>query len=115
MGCATFPTQRGIVLAIPVSQKSQGLILRVTGNDSTPHAVGLFLEGQIIEDWVDVPANYCEEILNQRRGLTLDLGGVSFLDNRGIALLQNLIQRRVKVINCSGFVGQPLDTKPARS
>jgi ABC-type transporter Mla MlaB component len=113
MGFATFPIQRGIVRAIPVSDKNEGLMLRITVNDSTPHAVGLLLEGQIIEGWVDVLANYCEGILNQQRGLTLDLAGVSFLDKRGIALLQYLIQRRVKVINCSGFVGQLLETKPS--
>jgi ABC-type transporter Mla MlaB component len=90
-------------------------MLRITVSDSTQHAVGILLEGQIIDGWVDVLANCCEEILTQRRHLTLNLQGVSFLDKRGIALLQSLIERQVGVVNCSGFVRQLLNIEPSVS
>jgi ABC-type transporter Mla MlaB component len=80
--------------------------------DSSQDTVALLLEGQIINCWVDVLDNSCEQVLSQGRQLTLNLKNVSFIDKRGIALLRRLKQREVKIVNCSGFIGQLLDFAP---
>jgi len=42
------------------------------------------------------------------RQLTLDLAGTSFVDNNGVAFLQSLVARNVRLLNCSGFVTEQL-------
>ena len=76
---------------------------------STEHEVALLLEGQIINGWVDVLRNFCEQELSQGRGLTLNLRSVLFADNAGAALLRDLKQRQVKIVNCSTFIAQLLN------
>lgn len=85
-------------------------MLRITVSGSTRQATALLLEGWIVNEWVDVLDNSCEQVLAQGRQLTLNLKDVSFVDKRGTALLRELQQREVKIVNCSAFIGQLLNS-----
>jgi len=84
-------------------------MLRITVSSSTEHEVALLLEGQIINSWVEVLRTFCEQELSRGRGLTLNLRSVLFADNAGAALLRDLKQRKVKIVNCSTFIAQLLN------
>lgn len=68
----------------------------------------LRLEGRVIGPWVEVLRWACERALTGPAGLTLDLGGVSFVDQDGAELLQSFCIRRVALINSSPFVREQL-------
>jgi anti-anti-sigma regulatory factor len=66
----------------------------------------LRLEGQLIGPWVDELRRTCDALSHDR--LLLDLAGVSFVDRRGLDLLQSLCGRRVQLRHCSAFVREQL-------
>jgi len=76
---------------------------------SCERSVTLLLEGGIINGWVSVLDDSCQQVLIERRELTLDLRGVTFADNAGIALLRGLQQRSVNIVGFSGFIGRLLN------
>jgi len=84
-------------------------MLRITVSDSTQRPAVLLLEGWIVNEWVDVLDNSCEQVLALGGPITLNLKKVSFIDKRGIALLTRLRQREVKIVNCSAFIRQILN------
>ena len=79
--------------------------------DSTGNAVTLLLEGKVIGDAVDELNSSCDQALAEGRRLTLDLGGVSFIDRAGVALFHRLAARHVSIVNCSGFVAEQLKVR----
>jgi anti-anti-sigma regulatory factor len=71
----------------------------------------LRLDGQIRDRWVEELRRECEACLDaagRERRVVLDLGAVSFLDARGIALVRELAARTVVLRNCSLFVAEQL-------
>lgn len=72
----------------------------------------LRLEGRVTGPWVAELRRVCAEALGRnghsRSSLVLDLGGVSFLDPDGIALLEELADGRTLFTNCSAFIAQQL-------
>jgi len=84
-------------------------------SDSSEQSVTLLLEGEIINDWVSVLNDSCKQVLIDRRELTLNLRGVTFADNAGIALLRGLQQRRVNIVGSSGFIRRLLNPEISNS
>jgi hypothetical protein len=76
------------------------------------HLEVLRLDGQITGPWVEELRRVTLEALGTNgdgaSAITLDLGGVSFLDADAIALVRELATRRVHVTNCSTFVAEQL-------
>ena len=72
----------------------------------------LLLEGQVTGLWVEEVRRACNEaIASNGRGahpLVLDLAGVSFIDNDGVALFRDLTARGVTFTNGSIFVTEQL-------
>jgi anti-anti-sigma regulatory factor len=68
----------------------------------------LRLEGQLIGPWVKELEHSCADARTNGARLVLDLAGVSFIDNDGLAFLQSLTDRAVALINPSHFVAQQL-------
>jgi hypothetical protein len=68
--------------------------------------VVLRLEGQLIGPWVDELRRTCDTLPHDR--LLLDLAGVSFVERRGVDLLQWLRRRGVQLQHCSTFVLEQL-------
>jgi RNA polymerase sigma-70 factor (ECF subfamily) len=71
-------------------------------------AATLKVEGRLIGPWVEELREACAKALDRDDPLTLDLGGVLFMDSAGIALVQDLRRRQVPVENCSSFVTEQL-------
>jgi ABC-type transporter Mla MlaB component len=90
-------------------------MLRITMSDSSEQSVTLLLEGGIINGWVSVLHDSCQQALIDRRELTLNLRGVTFADNAGIALLRDLQQRRVNIVGSSGFIRRLLNPEVSNS
>lgn len=70
----------------------------------------LILEGRLIGPWVEELRRSCEQTSSSSDELTLDLGGVSFVDRSGLELLRSLADRRARLNNCSPFVAEQLRT-----
>ena len=62
------------------------------------------LEGKISAQWTDELARVCQSSLRNFRDVTLDLSGVTYVDERGVALLLDLQRRNVEITNCSNLV-----------
>lgn len=77
--------------------------LAISGTGET-----LRLEGHLGGPSVAELHRCCGGVLSTGRNLTLDLGGVSFIDRQGVALLRTLKLAGVALINCSPFVGLQL-------
>ena len=82
-------------------------MLKIVASESAPGSTILRLEGQIIGPWVD-EVKIASETALARGALALDLADVSFVERRGIALLQALRARGVALLNCTSFVLEQL-------
>jgi anti-anti-sigma regulatory factor len=82
-------------------------IQRTQADDERAPTV-LRLAGRVTGVWVDELRHECHEVLrSQERSaelVVLDLRDVSFVDEAGVALLRELVARRVRLINASPFV-----------
>lgn len=74
--------------------------------------VTLRLDGQVTDRWLDVLRKSCDLTLSTGERLTLDLGHVSFADAGGIALLRNLADRKVRLLNASPFLAEQMRRTP---
>ena len=83
-------------------------MLRISETSTSFEIVILLLEGQVAHQSADIVRETVEKILAKGGQLILDLAGVTFADRRGIALLQDLQKRQVKLINGSPFLREQL-------
>ena len=86
------------------------LMIRITVTESTGSAMRALIEGKVVGDAVDELSSCCEALAEGRR-LTLDVGGVSFIDRKGVALFHRLAAHQVSVVNCSAFVAEQLNVR----
>jgi len=74
-----------------------------------PGGVVLRLEGKLVGNWVSELRRAAASALDRGvGGLTLDLGGLSFADHAGTALLGELAADGVSLTNCSPFAAAQL-------
>jgi ABC-type transporter Mla MlaB component len=71
------------------------MALRIAAETSSDHRVTLSLEGSVMGPSVAVLQTACEEVLSQSDQLTLDLGGISFIDPAGVVLLRTLLGQAI--------------------
>jgi ABC-type transporter Mla MlaB component len=71
-------------------------------------ATTLKLEGRLIGPWVEQLRESCENLIAQEKHVQLDFTDVTFADRRGVALLMDLQNRGVKLLNCSPFLAEEL-------
>jgi ABC-type transporter Mla MlaB component len=83
-------------------------MLRISETTVSAKSVILLLEGQVTNHSTDLIRETAERVLEQGFQLTLDLTGVTFADRGGIALLRELQQRQVALINSSPFLREQL-------
>jgi anti-anti-sigma regulatory factor len=84
-------------------------MLRITAVAPMNRVCRLRLEGQLIGPWVKELARSCTEARANGTQLVLDLVGVSFIDNEGLALLRSLTDGAVILTNPSRFVTEQLN------
>lgn len=83
-------------------------MLKISETEVSNGAATLRIEGEMIGPWVTEVRRVAEQMLTATDQLTLDLTEVMFVDRDGVALLRQLMQRRVKLINCSPFLIEQL-------
>jgi anti-anti-sigma regulatory factor len=66
------------------------------------------LEGRVVGPWVAELREACEKVLEEKRGLTLDLSEVMFASRAGLALLLELKAQGVVLSGCSPFLQEEL-------
>jgi anti-anti-sigma regulatory factor len=86
-------------------------MVRISESGSSDGIQAIRLEGRVVGLCVPEVQRYCQRILSQGMTLTIDMGGVSFLDGEGVGLFRELIGQQVRLLNCSPFLNELL--KPA--
>lgn len=90
-------------------------MLRINEENITNGSILLRLEGKLIDQWVGLFRIMCEQILNKKGKLSLDLTEVTYADNEGLRLLQHLNERELALITCSPFLNEQLNQFQADS
>jgi hypothetical protein len=78
-------------------------MLRIT-NKTVARKALLVLEGRLVGEWVQVLNEECSAQIKKGRALSLDLSGLTFVDQDGIALLRQLKGFNASFIECPAFV-----------
>jgi ABC-type transporter Mla MlaB component len=80
-------------------------ITRIDGQDATQT---FRLEGKLLEPWVAEVLNVCTSHDGRSGGTSLELSGLTFVDQAGAKLLKDLIRRGIAVTACSDFIAELL-------
>ena len=83
-------------------------MLKITRVASTNDEITLRLDGSVAGPWIELLAKSAESALAEGLRLTLDLENISFIDCEGLALIKNLMGRRVQQVNAPLFVAEQL-------
>jgi anti-anti-sigma regulatory factor len=83
-------------------------MLRIT--QLTENGAGLLVkvEGKLLQPWVEELARACTPPAVTTACIRLDLSAVTFVDEAGVRLLRELVDRGVGVSAASGFVAELL-------
>ncbi len=87
------------------------VMLKISGS-SAPGQATLQLAGRVAGEWVGELARACGMARAEHGHVILDLADVIFVDRTGAALIRNLMDEGMSLINCSGFIKEQL--KPSR-
>jgi len=68
----------------------------------------LRLDGRVAGQWIELLRESAESALEEGLQLTLDLKNICFIDCEGLALIKNLMGRRVQQVNAPLFVAEQL-------
>jgi ABC-type transporter Mla MlaB component len=85
-------------------------MLRIS-TKTTARQITLTLEGQITGRWLEELQRECDRAVMDaapERRVVLDVAGVSWIDAAGVALVRDLLERRVAVANCSLYLTELL-------
>jgi anti-anti-sigma regulatory factor len=79
-------------------------VLRITSSTENDRPTTLKIEGRIAGDWVNELTRVVSMVVGTRCAIVLDMAGVTFVDQAGIAVLRDLQDRGIELVNCSDFV-----------
>jgi ABC-type transporter Mla MlaB component len=79
-------------------------VLRITSSSERGRPATLTIEGRITGDWVDELSRAVSATVGTASGIVLDMAGVTFVDQGGVALLRRLKDRGIELVNGSDFV-----------
>ena len=88
-------------------------MFRIT-NKTVARKALLVLEGRLVGEWVQVLNEECSAQIKKGRALSLDLSGLTFVDQDGIALLRQLKGLNASFIECPAFVAALCRTRGGR-
>jgi RNA polymerase sigma-70 factor (ECF subfamily) len=94
------------------------IMMRVTRITEANGIATLRVEGRLTQQTIQELQNACQAVASMPEAMRLDVSGVQFLDAAGIGLLHELERRGMRLVGCSGFVGELLrerDRTPAQS
>ena len=79
-------------------------MLRITKITENGSPITLKLEGSIHADWVSLLEQECRTLLSQKKTVLLDFSDVTFMDDRGVEMIQRLPAGSIKIINGDAFI-----------
>ncbi len=85
-----------------------GGVLRITQIERADRGTTLKLEGRLAGSWVMELRRIAETCLAKSQQVQLDLSEVTFADQAGVKLLQELVGRRVEVRGLSSIAAELL-------
>ena len=89
-------------------------MFRVTSDRESGADVTLRLEGRLTGAWVDEFAKALDGAINRNEKVTMDLDGLSFVDHRGIAIIQGALGRGVRCMGGSEFISALIQEEQGR-
>ncbi|MBN4054759.1 STAS domain-containing protein [Nitrospira defluvii] len=84
-------------------------MFKITCGKEEDGVILLRVDGRIVGPWVEELKEKCKSCLAEKKRLILDLSGVSFIDEHGVKVLNELKKTRVEVRGCSLFLSGLLD------
>jgi anti-anti-sigma regulatory factor len=96
-------------MAQPLQFSDSGsAMLRISVDKVDGEPTMLRLDGQVTGQWVKLLQGTCEAESKKGAQVTIDMRNVSFADRDGIALLRNLRDRRVEILNALPFIAEQI-------
>jgi ABC-type transporter Mla MlaB component len=89
-------------------------VFKVTNDQRSGMGVTLRLEGRLTAAWVDECARELASAMTRGAQVTLNLDGLSFADDRGVALIRQAIEQGVRCAGGSEFIGALLEEEQRR-
>ena len=83
-------------------------MLKITRVKESKKEITLRLDGRVAGQWIELLRESAESALEEGLQLTLDLKNICFIDCEGLALIKNLMGRRVQQVNAPLFVAEQL-------
>jgi anti-anti-sigma regulatory factor len=83
-------------------------MLKITRVERPDSALTFKLEGRLLEPWVAEVRDVCTSRDGRAGRTSLDLSGVTFVDQAGVRLLRDLVHRGIGISAMSGFVAELL-------
>ena len=88
-------------------------MLRISETSAGGPGTILRLDGRLVGPWVTELEHACERTLARGALTELDLGGVEYLDRRGVSLLVELRSRGVALVAIPPFVQEQMKAATA--
>ncbi len=85
-------------------------MLRLTKLHDTTRGTMIKVEGDIVAEWGAFLEQECLSLQATGAPVAIDLGGVHFVDTRGIEVLQRLAGARLTLVHCPPLVDELLRT-----
>ncbi|MGH7790919.1 MAG: STAS domain-containing protein [Thermodesulfobacteriota bacterium] len=80
-------------------------MLRIRETSEDGKTVILKLDGKLVDAWVADLEEICLAHKDDKNKIVvLDFSGVTFIDNKGVRMLENIKDEKIKIINCSLFI-----------
>ncbi|SRR5579885_3503910 len=80
-------------------------MLRITEVSKDDKAITLRLEGRLVGMWIPELERICLYHRDEKnKTVVLDFSGVTFISKKGVEMLENIKDKRIKIINCSEFI-----------
>ena len=84
-------------------------MLRITKIEDNGSPVTLKLEGKVHAEWVALLEGECQALIDRKKTVLLDFTDVTYMDDRGVAMVRRLPARNVRVINGDAFIEDLID------
>jgi len=85
-------------------------MVRITLNDTAQGTTTMAIEGRIVSEWINVVETECQALLLKKQNVLLDFSGVNFVEGEGVRMIQRLLHKGCRVVNCPAFIHHVLFT-----
>ena len=80
-------------------------MLRITEVSKDDKEITLRLEGKLVGMWIQELERICLYHRDEKnKTVVLNFSGVTFIENKGLRMLENIKDKRIAIINCSPFI-----------